>query len=174
MILVCGPSGVGKTTLSDMLSEYLNIPHLDVDKFYAAFNGDEKDHSNVFDVWMNYFRAIHNKAIRNESVIIDTDALTKSQRDQFIEWFPEFKHILIWISGDLDLCLNNNENRNRKVPRERLINRYNNKEAPLYTDPDWWVYHIINKDNNFMYEIDDKDYVSIEDLFYDIKEEIDD
>lgn len=116
MFLMSGCSGSGKTTFSKRFAEEHNILYLGVDDFYKKVNGDECLHINSFDVWIEFFKAIHDAEIKCQNVIIDTNALTKIDRTQFIDWFPTFEHHLIYIECDDKLRFQNNLSRRRNVP----------------------------------------------------------
>lgn len=120
MYLMCGCSGSGKTTFSKRFAEEHNLLYLGIDDFYRDFNGDECLHINAFDVWINYYRAIHEAEMRGVDVIIDTNAITKSNRDQFLEWFPTYEHHLIFIDCDDKLRHKNNLSRRRNVPEDEM------------------------------------------------------
>ena len=151
MYLVCGVSGSGKTTLSKMLEEKTGIKRLGVDDFYAMVNGDECRHVNKFEVWIEYFKAIHEMEEINQDVIIDTNALTYSQRVQFVDWFPTFKHHMIFLCADHNLRKKNNKSRRRQIPDDILDNMALRVEMPTAkSDKEWdTITYIMNDDNHF-------------------------
>ena len=136
--LVCGISGGGKTVLSNRI---INLnPHIkmyDVDEYYAKINGDECIHDNFFDVWMLLWRDLHNSEIANEDVLLTTNALSVAQRRQFIEWFPTFKHHMLWVTAPKEKCLEGNKNRRRQVPEEKLLIGWENMEFPNASERGW-------------------------------------
>ena len=120
MFLMCGCSGVGKTTFAKAFAERNGLLYLGVDEFYAKINGDECLHINFFEVWIEYFKAIHEAEINNIDCVVDTNAITFCHREQFIEWFPSFEHHLICIDADYELRMKNNQARRRQVPEEAM------------------------------------------------------
>ena len=152
MYLMCGISGSGKTTFSKQFAAEHNIKRLGIDDYYAKVNGDECLHVNFFDVWIEYFKAIHESEMNNEDIIIDTNALTQGNREQFIEWFPTFEHHLIYINCEFELCKKNNKSRKRQVPDERMEEMFRTLEIPtIKTENTKWksITWIINTNNKF-------------------------
>lgn len=120
MYLMCGCSGAGKTTFSKAFANEHNLKYLGIDDFYALVNGDECLHTNTFEVWIEFYKAIHKAEINDIDVIIDTNAITQSHREQFLEWFPTFEHHLIYIGADEELRKKNNLSRKRQVPDDAM------------------------------------------------------
>ena len=136
--LICGVSGGGKTVLSHKIHELNpNLKIYDVDEYYAKINGDECIHENFFDVWMTLWRDLHNSELKNEDVLLTTNALIVSQRRQFIEWFPTFNHHLVWVTAPKEKCFEGNRSRRRQVPEEKLIKSWEKMEFPNAHEDGW-------------------------------------
>jgi len=149
--LICGISGGGKTYLSKIISEKNpDIIIYDSDDYYKKINGDERIHKNTFDVWHMLFRDIHNSELDGKDVILTSNALTVAQRRQLIEWFPTFKHHLLWVISPLDKCIEGNKNRYRSIPEDVLLKHWNKMEFPNAHEADWdTITHVTNCwDNN--------------------------
>lgn len=145
MFLMCGISGSGKTTFAKKFAEDNNILYLGVDDFYKKRNGDECLHINTFDVWIDFYKAIHDAELLGVDCIVDTNALTTSQRDQFIEWFPTFEHHLIAIEASENLRKKNNLSRRRQVPdtvMDKMAKKYESP-LPIYEREEWKTIRII-------------------------------
>lgn len=152
MFLMCGCSGSGKTTFAKQYAKEYNLLYLGIDEFYAKINGDECMHTNTFEVWMAYYRAIHEAEINNIDCIVDTNALTRGQREQFIEWFPTFEHHLIVILTSPDLRRRNNKSRRRQVPEEVMaeMEKKFTMPFPSHESPKWiTIRTITNIANSF-------------------------
>ena len=137
--LICGISGGGKTTLThriEKLDPQIDVI-LDVDEYYAKINGDERIRDNTFDVWHTLFQDIHNYEISNKNVVLTANSLTVSQRKQFIEWFPTFRHHMLWVTAPLERCLEGNRARYRKVPDDVLIQQWQEMEFPNANEEGW-------------------------------------
>lgn len=152
MFLMCGGSGAGKTTFSKVFAEERGLKYLGIDEFYAIVNGDECMHTNTFEVWIKFYQAIHDAEINDISVIIDTNAITKSHRTQFVDWFPSFEHYLIYIDADPELRKVNNRSRRRQVPDDVMDQMTARLEVPYPSgENEAWrsIMYIKNRKNNF-------------------------
>lgn len=152
MYLMCGCSGSGKTTYAKEFATKHNLKYLGVDEFYAKLNGDECLHINSFEVWIEFFKAIHKTEIDNIDCIIDTNAITKSYRDSFISWFPTFEHHLIYIDTNVSLRKKNNMSRRRQIPNTVMDEMAEQLEIPCPTSEakEWrTITFIKNNNNNF-------------------------
>ena len=160
MYLMCGLSGVGKTTYAKQFAADNNLLYLGVDDFYAKVNGDECIHENQFEVWIEYFKAIHDAEVNGIDCIVDTNAITHCHREQFLEWFPTFEHHLIFIDASEELRWANNKQRRRVVPNDVMRKMWADSELPeLYyedglkydTESDGWktITYVRNENNYF-------------------------
>lgn len=152
MYLMCGCSGSGKTTFAKKFAEENGLKYLGVDEFYAKVNGDERLHVNSFDVWIEYFKAIHEAEINNIDCIVDTNAITRTHRQQFIDWFPTFEHHMIYIDADPSLRKRNNMSRRRQVPDSAMDRMTEQLEIPCatYESKEWKsIMFVKNNNNNF-------------------------
>jgi predicted kinase len=149
MYLMCGCSGAGKTTFSKAFADEHNLKYLGIDYFYALVNGDECIHTNSFEVWIEFYKAIHEAEINNIDVIIDTNAITESHREQFIDWFPTFEHHLIFIGADPKLRNKNNKSRRRQVPDDVMDKMGSKLEIPTTYENFKTITYIFNFNNEF-------------------------
>ena len=117
MFLMCGHPGSGKSTYAKELAKQNHYRYLSIDDMYAAFNGDPTSHENKFDVWITFFRQIHAAEVAGQDVVVDTNAPTYCDRAEFLNWFSDFEHHLIWVDALQKLCLENNEKRSRVIPK---------------------------------------------------------
>lgn len=154
--LICGISGGGKTTLSRRilpLNPQITVA-LDVDEYYAEINGDERDRSNTFQVWHTLYNDIHNYEINGKNVLLTTNSLTVSRRRQFIEWFPTFKHHMLWVIAPFERCVEGNRQRYRNVPENILFKQWQSMEFPNAHEEGWkTITHITNCWDNENYII---------------------
>lgn len=144
--LVCGISGGGKTTLSRRIKEdNPDLIMLDVDEYYAAVNGNERIRANWYIVWRNLYDDIHNLELEGKDVLLTTNSLSVSQRRQFIEWFPTFKHHMLWVIAPLERCIEGNSQRYRHVPEDVLRHQWYEMEFPNAKEEGWdTIAHITN------------------------------
>ena len=152
MFLICGISGVGKTTLSTRMAHRHGLKMLEIDNFYAKVNGDAKDRNTKFDVWIEFFKEIHNAEINGIDCVVEISGLTRHQRREFIEWFPTFEHHLIFVEADAELRNENNISRDRVVPQWRISDMENKVQLPDIDSDDnafQTIALIENKNNSF-------------------------
>ena len=151
-VLICGTSGSGKTTLAKVLTECLGMKYIGADECYAKVNGDECNHANKFEVWIELFNTVHECELGGIDCIVDSNALSSSGRDEFINWFPNFDHHLIYLDADDALRLRNNQRRNRKIPDDLMIEMRARAEPPVWRtlDKNWKsLLRIQNIDNHY-------------------------
>lgn len=156
MYLMCGLSGVGKTTFAkEIICANKNMLYLGVDDFYAKVNGDECIHENQFEVWIEFYKAIHEAEVNGIDCIVDTNAITKCHREQFLEWSPSFEHHLILIRCDEKLRYMNNRSRRRVVPDDVMLKMSINFEYPQQEEVCKWdsVKVVYNTDNVFSHSV---------------------
>lgn len=159
MYLMCGLSGVGKTTFAKELAEIDNLLYLGIDEFYAKINGDECIHENTFEVWIEFYKAIHEAEINNVDCVVDTNAVTLCHRTQFLDWFPTFEHHLIFVDASETLRWENNKRRRRVIPNDVMSKMYRDSELPERYDEDgfecdteddrWKTITYIKNNNNY-------------------------
>lgn len=141
MICLCGISGSGKTTWAKrFMSEHPDWLYFNPDEYYAKINGNECDRRNTFEIWHSLFRDVHTAALNSKNVLIDSDNLTFHQRMQWIEWFPEFEHYLIYFYENLKTCYERVQARERKLPYDVLVKKFKIWENPSYCkDYKYWT-----------------------------------
>lgn len=158
MVLVCGMSGSGKTTFAQDYAIKNKLKYYNPDDYYADYNGDECCRDNFFEVWMNLWRDIHDSEMSNEDILVDTNSLTVAQRTQFLEWFPSFKHEMIWMYARKTRCFWNNKHRKRVIPDEAMEKLWDKLEPPSkFEEKDWNIKVCVNVNNEFsqLYDFDE-------------------
>ena len=119
LFLMCGNIGSGKTTFARPFAKENGFRYISADDCYAFYNGDECNRENKYTVWELFYRMIHDAHKMGQDVVIDTNAPYPSDRDEFLNRFPEYEeHTLIWVDTSKELSWKGNCNRTRKVPRE--------------------------------------------------------
>lgn len=131
MICLSGMPGSGKTTWAlEFLKNFPDYLYFSPDEYYKRFNGDDRDRSNTFEVWMAMFQDINTAMKNGQNVLVDSDNLTYHQRMQWIEWFPEFEHQLVFFEEDIDVCCDRVEKRRRTIPIEIMMEKWLKWERP--------------------------------------------
>ena len=134
MYLMCGLSGAGKTTFAKKFVEKNNLIYLSIDDFYKEYGHGNYDEDTGFNVWIEFFKAIHVFEKYRADILIDTNAPTFVKRQQFIDWFPSFdEYNLIYIAiDDEELRKKNNASRGRVVPMDEMLRMREEFEEPIF------------------------------------------
>ena len=145
MICLCGMPGAGKSTWArNFLKHHSDYLCFNPDAYYERINGDDTIRANTFEVWMAMFRDINTAMKAGKNVLVDSDNLTFHQRMQWIEWFPDFTHILVFFDTDFDTCMYRVSHRRRKLTRAQMIDRWGKWQRPIAAlDGRFWkhIYH---------------------------------
>lgn len=153
MYLMCGLSGSGKTTFAKVFAKENNLFYLGIDEFYEWYNGDDSIRENIFEIWIEFFQAIHRAEQEGKDVLIDTNAPTYVDRVQILDWFPGFnEYHLVWINSTEELRFANNRMRRRKIPDDVMHSMYHKFQPPLNKNEDQrWnsIRKITNNYNSF-------------------------
>lgn len=164
MYLMCGLSGAGKTTFAKKFAEENNLIYVSIDDFYKEYGHGRYDEDTGFNVWIEFFKAIHIFEKYHASILIDTNAPTFVKRQQFIDWFPTFdEYNLIYIDiKDEELRKRNNASRGRIVPVDEMNRMKKEFEEPVYFSvciPTNYTHTERNWDNIIVYKNIDNHFV---------------
>lgn len=136
MIVMCGNISVGKSFFARKIADALHYRYINIDDCYAILNGDERIHENKFEVWQLFFQLIHKCIELDQSVVVDTNAPFISDRQEFLNWFPEFNmHSLIWVDAPMGLALEKNRQRRRVVPNSQILDLASRFNDPCEQEP---------------------------------------
>ena len=140
MICLAGMPGVGKTTWAKVfLKRHPDYRYFSPDLYYERINGDDTARANTFEVWMAMFRDINTAMKESKNVLVDSDNLTYHQRTQWIEWFPEFQHILVFFEAPYEVCYEQMKQRRRQLPDKVMLAKYLRWQRPtVELDGKFW------------------------------------
>jgi predicted kinase len=153
MYMMCGLSGCGKTSYAKEFSKDNNLFYLGIDEFYEWYNGDECIRDNTFEVWIEFYQAIHRAEQNGVDIIIDIDAPTFVDRTQMLDWFPGFdEYHLICKTAPERLRRANNSSRTRRVPEDEMDRMLERFEYPRseFEDARWNTILVINNNDNVL------------------------
>ena len=143
MICLAGLPGVGKTTWAkEFMKRHPDYLYFSPDAYYERINGDDTKRDHTFEIWMAMFRDIHTAEMNGDNILIDSDNLTYAQRNQWIEWFPNFdNYFLLYMEEEFDVCMERISKRRRTIPeivmREKWYKWENPEEAGDAMEWDW-------------------------------------
>ena len=125
--IMCGPIGSGKTHIAKSL--YGHLPHFNPDDFMPMDKVEwtRKDSNSAWDL-------VHSKikeysGINLDFVVDSAQALPISRRmlTQYIrEVAPSYKIVCIFVKTPFGECLYRNSTRDRIVPKDKMLEYYNN------------------------------------------------
>lgn len=151
LYLMSGPSGSGKTTYAKYFAKEHDLLYLCPDDFYGLIHGDDRIHTDEFDVWMTMWRAIHLAEQNGRDCIVDTNSPTHVDRDQFLNWFDRFdEHHLVFVTASPELCIKNNASRRRVIPEDEMRRILAKVEFPTVDEDLRWdsITICVNDDNH--------------------------
>ncbi len=138
----------GKSTWAENNKDKLNVVIHSSDAIREEF-GDINDQSKNNLVFETLHRRVKEDLIAGKNVIYDATNLSRKRRIHFLsnelQNIP-CKKVCVLFATPYEICLKNNENRERKVPEEVLERMYKNYEAPWYSEGFdeiqivWWDY----------------------------------
>lgn len=116
LIILCGPAGAGKTTISKELQERL----ADDGRDFGVIHSDDYSR-NTYD---QMYETVKDS---DENWILDGTFYKKEWRDMFSE-FEDLK--TIWVKADLETCVERNQMRNDPIEEKAVYIIWNAFEEP--------------------------------------------
>ena len=136
LYMTVGIPGSGKSTYSTQFTLKNNIRYLNSDQLRAHFGTDETDQSVTPQVF-RYIKSEVNKLLsENISVLVDSTAITKRNRQDFIDIAKKqnAKCEVIYFKIDIAVAKERNKSRSRVVPEFILDRMYNSLETPTISE----------------------------------------
>jgi len=155
--IMTGNCGIGKSYFAKKFATKHNLKYFSIDDMYIAFNGDSKSRENKFQVWITFYQQIHAAEQARYDIVIDVNNPTPFDRQEWLNWFPDFEHHLIWIDGTFEIAEYNNRERERKIPADIFEMLFHNYQPPTYEELNNYNHRaqyksgslIVNNSNNF-------------------------
>ena len=154
MYVMCGLSGSGKTTYAREVAANNGLFYLGIDEFYEWYNGNECIRENTFEVWIEFYQAIHRAELDGKDILVDIDAPTYVDRTQMLDWFPWFdEYHLICVTAPERLRRANNSGRTRRIPEKEMDKMLDRWEYPHddFEDSRWKTILCVHNWNNIQY-----------------------
>ena len=128
LYIMVGPPACGKSTLAKEMSNILGTVTISSDAVREELYGDEsvqKDHDKVFAICHARMR----RALRKQNVVFDATNIAPKHRISLVQMAKAEGNrcdevVGIVYDGDLNLCLERNAGRKRKVPEGVIRNMY--------------------------------------------------
>ena len=133
LIIMCGIPASGKSTVAKLLNS--NI--VSTDSIRKELYGDESIQGNGREVFSLAYSRIRNYLSLGENVVFDATNIRKRDRKTVIDIGKEYNCdniIICYCSTPLEIALERNANRERKVPVQVIKRMFNNFEEPSYAE----------------------------------------
>ena len=133
-----GISGSGKSTLAKRLSFERKAEIVSSDKIRAELYGDENIQGDPNEV----FRLVHERIFTylrvGYDVIYDATNISLKNRRKFFKFleskYIDAKHIAVVMTTPLNICINNNNSRERVVPEHVIMKQYKSFNIPFFEE----------------------------------------
>lgn len=142
LILIRGPLGIGKTTISKILAERINARYYSIDKILEKLKLDRVD-SKLGCIPLANFLAVQEdilpeikQILNGQSVVIDGNFYHKEQIDFFEKLF-ESKLAVVTLKAKLETCIKRDKKRDKPLGRratEEVFNLVSRFDAGIIID----------------------------------------
>ncbi len=135
LILIRGPLGIGKTTISKILAERENARYYSIDKMLEKAKLDRVDVKQGCIPLANFLAIQEDispkirEILNNQSVVIDGNFYHKEQIDFFEKLF-ESKLVVVTLTAKLETCIKRDKKRDRPLGKKateevyKLVTRF--------------------------------------------------
>ena len=141
LIVLGGLPTSGKSTYAEMLREINpTFQRVCPDLIRKAFYGDESIQGDGKRVFETAFHDIKEYGCLGENVVFDATNINADRRKALVKEMRPYFDIIIfkWFHTPIDICLERNQKRERKVPEDVLWRMFNNFQTP--TRYEGWDY----------------------------------
>lgn len=136
LIVMCGPAGVGKSTLAKKIEEsHEDCVTVSRDAIRFAMLKPEDDYfAHEDEVTMKFYKAVENMLKTHEYVIADATHISKKSRAKLLKalHLSSARKVAVWIEVPLDVALKQNTLRTGRacVPEDAIKRMYRYKVSP--------------------------------------------
>lgn len=136
LIIMMGPSGLGKTTLARQLAEKIDdCVHVSRDEIRYRYLQPEDDYFQYESrVEFEFYDSINNMLLTHNCVIADATHITKSSRNKLFNYLDleNIRIVGLWLEGYIKQCIDQNAQRTgrSRVPDEVIKNQFKYKIPP--------------------------------------------
>lgn len=140
LIVLGGLPASGKSTYAEMLAESGIFQRVCPDLIRKQLYGDENIQGDGAKVFKIAFREIKDYGCLSENVVFDATNINADRRKKLVEDMRGYFDIIIfkWFHTPIDICLERNQKRERKVPEDVLWRMFDNFQTP--TKDEGWDY----------------------------------
>lgn len=140
LIVLGGLPASGKSTYAEMLFESGIFQIVCPDLIRKAFYGDESIQGDGKRVFETAFHDMKEYGCLGENVVFDATNINADRRKALVKEMRPYFDIIIfkWFHTPIDICLERNQKRERKVPKDVLWRMFDNFQTP--TRYEGWDY----------------------------------
>lgn len=129
--VMVGVAGSGKS----YLAESIGAPIVSSDAIRKELYGDENDQSHNNEVFNEVHGRIRRYLLNGESCVYDATNLSRKRRMSFLKQLPaEVEKVAILAATELEVILEQNAARERKVPEDVIMRMYRNLSVPRVSE----------------------------------------
>lgn len=153
LIMMVGLVGSGKSTYAEKLALQENAIIHSSDKLREEMFGSVDENSKNDELFITLHRRIKNDLIEGKNVIFDATNISYKRRMAFLNELKKIDctKICYMIATTYEKCLEQNKNRERKVPEHVIKKMYLNFDVPAYFEG-WDQIAIISDDKSESHE----------------------
>ncbi|MEK6910941.1 MAG: AAA family ATPase [Nanoarchaeota archaeon] len=117
-IIIRGPLGIGKTTISKLLSKQLKAKYFSMDKILSDNNLDKRGKEPCIPV-RNFIKANNiilpeiKKALKNKKIVILDGCFYHKEQISHLEKSLKFKQIVFDLKAPVEVCINRDSKRSK-------------------------------------------------------------
>lgn len=127
LYMMIGIPGSGKSYIANTL----NVPVVSSDAIRAELFGSEEDQTHNGEVFNEVHNRIRKYLLAGTSCVYDATNLSRKRRKSFLKDLPAgVKKIAVVAATELDIILEQNASRNRKVPEDVIMRMYKQMTLP--------------------------------------------
>ena len=139
LVIVIGVSGVGKSTIGQMLASQIDVPFIDADDYHPTSNIEKMKSGTPLNdddrlPWLNALNARIRLASNGEGIVLACSALKETYRIILSKDIEQKVHWVVLI-GEAALILQRMHERNHFMPADLLQSQFDTWELPSYGYP---------------------------------------
>lgn len=121
LYMMVGLPGSGKSTEAERIGKSLGIPVVSSDGIRREFTGSEKDFSMDAQIWTSVIPERLRSTLQEGDAVFDATNLRVRDRSKVRRCIgPKHSCCAVFMDTPLEICIERQANRKRKVPRERI------------------------------------------------------
>lgn len=148
--MMIGVPGSGKSTIANEIGRELGIPVVSSDGVRKEVTGSEEDFSKDAYIWGKVIPNKIKNALKEGDVVFDATNLRVRDRNKFRKIVGlSHEYQAIYVNTPLETCIERQENRDRKVPTERIKEMHKEMVVPTKEEKFSKIF-IINDATDFL------------------------